>query len=70
MKTGTFIVETDKDRKITIPAEVIDRLEIKPGDKFEIMLKKIRVRRLDVNIAKNPLFKILDLATSKRETPK
>ncbi len=64
MKTGTFITEIDTAGKIDVPAEITDRLQLSEGDKVEIMLKKIRSKRLDVNISKNPLNKILKLSES------
>ncbi len=64
MKTGTFITEIDSNGKFDVPAEIKDRLQLAEGDKVEIMLKKIRSKRLDVNISKNPLNKILKLSES------
>ena len=64
MKTGTFITEIDKEGKINIPSEINDRLQLADGDKVEILLKKIRSKRLDVSISKNPLNKILKLTES------
>lgn len=64
MKTGTFITEIDIEGKINIPSEIKDRLQLADGDKVEILLKKIRSKRLDVSISKNPLNKILKLSES------
>ena len=64
MKTGTFITEIDEDGKINIPSEINDRLQLAEGDKVEILLKKIRSKRLDVSIGKNPLNKILKFSES------
>ena len=64
MKTGTFITEIDSHGKFNVPAEIKDRLQLAEGDKVEIMLKKIRSKRLDLNISKNPLNKILKLSES------
>jgi AbrB family looped-hinge helix DNA binding protein len=64
MKTGTFITEIDEQGKINIPSEIKDRLQLAEGDKVEILLKKIRSKRLDVSISKNPLNKILKLSES------
>ena len=61
MKTGTFIAEVDAQKKIALPPEIIDRLELREGDKAEILLKKIRRKRLEVTIGKNPLQKLLQL---------
>lgn len=65
MKTGSFITEIDPNKKISIPPEISDRINLQVGDKVEIMLKKIRSRKLDLNIGKNPLYKILTLSESR-----
>ena len=67
MKTGTFIAEMDEQGKVSVPPEIKDRLQLAEGDKVEIMLKKIRSRRMDVNIGKNPLYKILKLTEVKEQ---
>jgi AbrB family looped-hinge helix DNA binding protein len=46
MKTGAFIAEVDSQGKITLPVEIKERLELREGDKVEILLKKIRRKRL------------------------
>jgi bifunctional DNA-binding transcriptional regulator/antitoxin component of YhaV-PrlF toxin-antitoxin module len=65
MKTGTFIAEVDIQKKIALPPEIIDRLELREGDKVEILLKKIRRKRLEVTIGKNPLQKLLQLTDTR-----
>jgi len=65
MKTGTFIAEVKEENKINVPPEIRDRLKLAEGDKVEILLKKIRSKRFEVNIGKNPLYKILELASQK-----
>jgi len=65
MKTGTFIAEMEENGKISIQKEIIERLDLAAGDKIEIMLKKIRSKRFELIIPKNPLVKILDLAEVK-----
>jgi bifunctional DNA-binding transcriptional regulator/antitoxin component of YhaV-PrlF toxin-antitoxin module len=62
MKTGTFIAEIESDGKIRVPEEIRDRLSLSEGDKIEILLKKIRSKKFEVTIHKNPLIKILDLS--------
>jgi AbrB family looped-hinge helix DNA binding protein len=62
MKTGTFITEVEIDGKLSIPKEIRDRLDLSDGDKIEIMLKKIRSKKFEVMIHKNPLIKLLDLS--------
>jgi AbrB family looped-hinge helix DNA binding protein len=65
MKTGTFIVEVNAEGVVTIPPEIRERLKLSEGDKLEVLVKKIRSKRFEVNIRKNPLYKILDLAEQK-----
>ena len=65
MKTGLFISEIEEKNKLTIPLEISERINLQDGDKVEILLKKIRSRKFDVNIAKNPLFKMLTLSEKK-----
>jgi AbrB family looped-hinge helix DNA binding protein len=65
MKTGLFMAEIESNNKLTIPQEISDRINLAEGDKVEILLKKIRSRKLDLNIAKNPLYKMLTLSEKK-----
>jgi len=65
MKTGTFIAEIESDGKFKIPDEIRDRLDLAEGDKIEIMLKKIRSKKFEVTIHKNPLIKLLDLSEAR-----
>ena len=65
MKTGTFIAEVESDGKFSIPEEIRDRLKLSEGDKIEILLKKIRSKKSEVTIHKNPLVKILHLSEAK-----
>ena len=62
MKTGTFITEIESDGKFRVPDEIRERLALSEGDKIEIMLKKIRSKKSEVMIHKNPLIKLLDLS--------
>jgi len=65
MKTGTFITEVESGTKITVPVEISERINLKAGDKVEILLKKIRSKKLDLNIGKNPLYKLLTISELK-----
>ena len=65
MRTGTFISQIESDGKLSIPLEIRNRLDLIEGEKVEILLKKIRTKRFDVNISKNPLYKVLALTEIK-----
>ena len=65
MKSGLFIAEIESNNKLTIPPEISERINLQDGDKVEILLKKIRSRKFEVNIAKNPLYKMLTLSEKK-----
>lgn len=62
MRYTTFVSELKSNNVITIPAEVCDKFDLKPGDKVEISLKKIKSGRLDIVIGENPLYKLLKIA--------
>jgi AbrB family looped-hinge helix DNA binding protein len=61
MRYTTFVSELKGDNSILIPPEVRDKLDLKSGDKIEISLKKIKTRRLEIVISKNPLYKLLKM---------
>jgi bifunctional DNA-binding transcriptional regulator/antitoxin component of YhaV-PrlF toxin-antitoxin module len=61
MLSGSFITEVDKNKKLDIPSEVLNRLHLNEGDKVEVLIKKIKSRRMGINISKNPLIKLLDI---------
>ncbi len=65
MKTGTFIAEVEEEGRLQVPQEIRDRLRLAEGDKIEILLKKIRSKRFEVTIQKNPLSQILNLSDVK-----
>ncbi len=63
MLTGTFITEIEEDLKhIEIPPEIARNLRLQKGDKVEVMIKRIKSRRLDIKISKNPLYKLFELS--------
>jgi AbrB family looped-hinge helix DNA binding protein len=64
-RTGTFVAEIEADGKLVVPSEIRERLNMVEGDKVEIMLKKIRSRRIEVNISKNPLYRLLQIPEQK-----
>jgi AbrB family looped-hinge helix DNA binding protein len=65
MKSGTFIAVVTADGRLEIPPEIRDRLQIAEGDKVEILLKKIRSKRFELNLRKNPLHRLIDLSSMK-----
>lgn len=62
MLTGTFICEITDKNKIAVPSEIANRLNLKDGEKVEVQIKRIKTRRLDIKISKNPLNKLLELS--------
>ena len=65
MKTGIFITEVESNKKLSIPLEIAERIKLQEGDKVEILLKKIKSKRFEVNIGKNSLYKLLTLSETK-----
>jgi len=61
MVNATFITKLVSIKSLDIPSEVSNSLQLEEGDKIEVYLKKIRSKRLDIKISRNPLTKILDL---------
>jgi len=66
MLSGTFICEVDDDNKIELPSEIINKLQLKQGDKVEVLVKRIRSKRFDIKISKNPLLKLLTIGEAER----
>ena len=61
MVNATFFTKLISRKNLDIPSEVANSLQLEEGDKIEVYLKKIRSKRLDIKISRNPLNKILDL---------
>ena len=61
MVSGTFFTKLKSDKTIDLPVEIMNGLSLEEGDKIEVHIKKIKTRRMDIKISKNPLSKILDL---------
>ncbi|RMH63868.1 MAG: hypothetical protein D6677_06145 [Calditrichaeota bacterium] len=59
--SSIYVAEIRDDNAINIPSEVLNGLDLHPGDKVEVFIKRIRARRLDIKISRNPLVKILDI---------
>lgn len=66
MALGTFITECGPQNQIKLPSEVVNRLHLVEGDKVEILVKKIKSRKLDIKISKNPLAKLLNFGEGQK----
>ena len=62
MKFATFVAQVQDDRTITIPLEVRQKLQIEPGDRVEISLKKIKSGRLELLLSENPLYRLINMS--------
>ena len=61
MVKGTFFTKLKSNKILEIPAEITNGLSLEEGDRIEVHIKKIKTRRIDIKISRNPLSKILDL---------
>ena len=61
MVNATFFVELKSKKDLEIPSEVANSLSLEEGDRVEVFIKKIRSRRRDIKISRNPLNKMLEL---------
>ncbi len=59
MKYTTFISEVRDGGLVEIPPEIRKKLDLKPGDKLEVTVKKIKARRLEILISENPLYNLV-----------
>lgn len=59
MKYSIFIVQFEKDNKIEIPKFIVDKLQIEPNDYLEVTVKKIKSKKSQLSIQKNPLLKLI-----------
>ena len=59
MKFTTFVSQIVDKNKVEIPVEVLDKLDLKDGDKVELTLRKIKKSRLELLVSENPLHKLL-----------
>ncbi len=66
MKYTTFITELKDQNQIEIPVEIRDKLDLRPGDKLETTVKKIKTRRFEILISENPLYKLIKFADEKK----
>jgi len=62
MLSGTFIAEIGKNNTIEIPSDMAKRLQLQDGEKVEVLVKRIRSKRLNIKISQNPLVKLFDLS--------
>ena len=61
MVNATFFTELLSKKNLDIPSEVINSLSLEEGDRVEVYIKKIRSKRRDIKISRNPLIKLLEL---------
>jgi len=61
MVNATFFSELKSKKNLDIPSEVANSLSLEEGDRVEVFIKKIRSRRRDIKISRNPLNKMLEL---------
>ncbi len=61
MKAGTYITEVDTNYHVQIPVELREKLNLTPGDKIEISIRKIKSRRLEIFLQQNPLYRLLNI---------
>ena len=61
MVNATFFTQLKSKKDLEIPVEVANGLSLEEGDKIEVHIKKIKSRKRDIKISRNPLNKILEL---------
>ena len=61
MVNAKFFTELLSKKNLDIPSQVINNLSLEEGDRVEVYIKKIRSKRRDIKISRNPLIKILEL---------
>lgn len=61
MVNGLFFTELKSKTNIEIPTEITNGLLLQEGDKIEVSIKKIKTKRLDIKISRNPLAKLLTI---------
>ena len=67
MVSITFVSEISEKNKIEIPSDLIKRLQLNEGDKIEVLIKRIRSKRFDIKISKNPLLKLLTIGEANKK---
>ncbi len=61
MVNGTFFTNLKSKKTLELPAEITRGLSLEEGDKIEVHIKKIKTKRMDIKISRNPLSRILEL---------
>lgn len=61
MVNATFFTKLLSKSNVEIPDEVVNSLSLEEGDSVEVYIKKIRSKRRDIKISRNPLSKFLEL---------
>lgn len=68
MLSTTFVGEITANKSIEIPPQMLSKLGLKEGDKVEVLIKRIRSRRLDIRISRNPLLKLLTITADEKQS--
>lgn len=61
MKSGTYVAEISPDMTVSIPKELIQRIDMKPGDRVEVLIKKIRPGKKIVRTTEESMLDILKI---------
>ena len=61
MKSGMYISEIDGDYRIKVPRELIQKIDLHPGDKVEVLIKKIKVGKKVIATSDTNLLDILKI---------
>ena len=59
MKTGYFIVEVDDQGNLKLDDSLKTKLQLSPGDKVEITIKKISSKKEIPSLLENPLYELI-----------
>lgn len=60
MKYSIFVVQVEKECKIEIPKFIREKLQIEENDFLEVTVKKIKSKKSQLSIQKNPLLKLVE----------
>lgn len=61
MKSGTYVAEISSDMTVSIPKELVQRIDMKPGDRVEVLIKKIKPGKKIARTAEESMLDILKI---------